>query len=69
MQFNQAAFRKAIRREFTQEELAAKLGKTQQNVSAMVRRGSEMKISQFIQIINALGIEAQSVPQFFTEEN
>ena len=69
MQFNQASFRKAIRREFTQEELAAKLGKTQQNVSAMVRRGSEMKISQFIQIINALGIEAQSVPQFFTEEN
>ena len=64
MRFNHTKFRKAVRGEITQAELAAKLGIKQDAVSRILKRGNQMKIEQFENICEAIN---RKPTQFFVE--
>ncbi|MDE0400315.1 MAG: helix-turn-helix transcriptional regulator, partial [Candidatus Poribacteria bacterium] len=62
--FNHDLFRKAVRGEMTQVELAAKLGLPPQNVSRLLRRGNQMKVEHLEMICKAIG---RNPTEFFSE--
>jgi len=64
MQLDIDRFRKVVRGETTQTELADKLGIAQSEVSRLVRRGGKMKVDQFLAICAAIGYEPSA---FFQE--
>ncbi|MDE0400314.1 MAG: hypothetical protein OXL96_21170 [Candidatus Poribacteria bacterium] len=52
--FNHDKFRKVVRGEITQKELAAKLGLTQARVSVILKQGDRMTLSQYLSICEAI---------------
>jgi len=66
LNFDHLKFRRTVRGEITQTELAAKLGLTQARVSAILQKGKRMTIEQLEQICEVLEKEPT---QFFTETN
>lgn len=61
--FNHDQFRKTVRGEITQKELAAKLGLTQSRVSVILKQGDRMTLTQYLSICEAIN---QDPSQFIT---
>lgn len=68
MKFDTDALQLAIRGKFKrQKDFGTKIGLTQQQLSNLLARGEKMKISQLMVICEAIGVDAEHLPQFFVD--